>query len=144
MIDDSKEVPDEDDKQKFPVLNTNSTKVDEASNSSSTSITHDQSINRKWVKQMKKRIREFVSNSSHVGNPTELNPFSELNSDLSKSGRLSGALGTDVKKNSQNFGIQLDKCEPSSISPVSKIMNTSKYYLNLTAQFGSLVHSSGY
>lgn len=96
---------------------------DEASLSpSNAAVVNDQSINRKWVKQMKKRIREFVSNSSHVGtgSASELTNCSELipTLDTSSTHPLTSQLVVDMTRTCRNFGVRLDKCEPSSISLV--------------------------
>lgn len=101
------------------------------------SPTHDVS-NRKWMKQMKRRIREFVSSSGHGSSATggELNNSSGNDASFGGYGGASFDLSASVGSNdfvvdfntttstntttslNRNFGVRLDKCEPSSISPV--------------------------
>lgn len=83
----------------------------------------NQSINRKWVKQMKKRIRDLVSNTNSGGAVQaggELNSFGELSLvDSFMTAQLSAnEIVDDFTRANRNFGVRLDKCEPSSISPV--------------------------
>ncbi len=60
--------------------------------------------NRRWVRQMTRRIRDFMTNTNT--NDENLHSHEHENSNL------------DLDSN-RNFGIPLDKCEPSSTSPVS-------------------------
>lgn len=114
MSDCPREVPDEDASPKrhqhYSPMNT---KED--------STSQDLSINRKWVKQMKKRIREFVSNSSFSGVGELNHQSSETNLNFSQ---LSPEFGferqkMETEKTICNFGLHLEKCETSSISRVS-------------------------
>jgi hypothetical protein len=63
--------------------------------------------NRKWVRQMTRRIRDFMT-SSTTGEASDHSSQHQQNSDSN----------ADYTIN-RNFSIQLEKCEPSTISPVS-------------------------
>lgn len=75
-------------------------------------ITSGSTNNRKWVRQMTRRIRDFVTNTY----------TNDLSSSASSS--MAGA-GFEISNNDElpstnrNFGVALTKCESSSISPVS-------------------------
>lgn len=118
-----REVPDEDAR---PMGHQHYSQMKELMNTkdcTSPSTSQDLSINRKWVKQMKKRIREFVSNTSNFGGVELNHQSSETNLDLSS--QLSPEFGVQrqnemgMERTIRNFGIHLEKCESSSISPVS-------------------------
>ncbi len=74
--------------------------------------------NRKWVRQMTRRIRDFMTSSTAGDASDQSSSQHQQNSDR------------DYMAN-RNFSIQLEKCEPSTISPVSfKIYcyNFCKFY----------------
>jgi hypothetical protein len=66
--------------------------------------------NRKWVRSMTRRIRDFM-NSANNGDPS------------------SNEFNTSTNSNdfsNKNFGVSLNKCEPSSISSVCFLFEISR------------------
>jgi hypothetical protein len=78
----------------------------------------------KWVKQMKKRIKGLVSNNTAPSSESSSTGATAADSAASNQPALptndshSHSAGNDSFK-SKNFGIRLEKCESSSISPVN-------------------------
>jgi hypothetical protein len=60
--------------------------------------------NRRWVRQMTRRIRDFMTNTSTTDD--------QLHSHTDQDHQ-------NESDSNRNFGVPLDKCEPSSTSPVS-------------------------
>jgi hypothetical protein len=83
----------------------------ETSSTTTSSAAATTPTNRKWVRQMTRRIRDFMTSST--------------TGDADSSQNQGNSDAADYSSN-RNFSIHLDKCEPSTVSPVR-----FHYFLNL-------------